>query len=250
MDADEPDHDEGSHGQPDEQGADVVERGVAGHDAPDAERAGRDRDREGERRDQVPEDELAVMHLGRTRDHGGREEHGQPSPFRVGPFALLDHSPAAFLMLARALQQELAPTVAHRVPDEATGLARHRGHTDHHGQIETALAGGDRGGPEGGRADEGDARPRRRHREEQEQVLPPGVDGDARGCEDHGRGPPARPRGRGRGRAHVAGDGLGALVRGAPDPASSAIPTMATIRPRKAELECPRRSSRSARRTP
>src|SRR6185312_5349251 len=38
---------------------------------------------------------------------------------------------------------------------------------------------------------------------------------------------------------HRSGEGLVALGSGAPDPASSAIPRMATIRPRKAELECP-----------
>ncbi len=88
-------------------------------------------------------------------------------------------------MLARALQKNLAPSVTHGVADEAADLARQGRHADDHGQIETSLAGGDSGGAQGGRADEGDTGPRRRHGHEQQQVFPPGRDGDARSGEAH-----------------------------------------------------------------
>ena len=172
---------------------------------------------------------------------GRGEEHREPAPPGVCPLAALDHLLAPLLVLAGSLEELAAPAVPDGVADEAAHLAGRRRHHDHRGKLEPSLAGRDAGQPQRGGADDGHAGPRRGHRDEEHEVLPPRArewppsPGCARTADLWSRttagGVPARRAARTR---HVVGDGSGApgaASWGASEPARSAMPTIAKSRP-------------------
>ena len=122
-------------------------------DPADSVGAGSHGHREPERCQEVPEYELAVLHLGRTGNDRRGDEDGEATPPRVGLFTSFEHPLTPVVMLARPLGELPAPVVADPVADETTELSGDRGDDDDRGQCRLALAGSNRRRRQSCRAD-------------------------------------------------------------------------------------------------
>src|ERR1700735_811671 len=96
-----------------------------GH-SPEAVRSCRDRQRERQGGNEVPDRELAVLHLRSAGNDRWSEEHGQAPPFRIGLLALVHQLLTAALPLAGPSQNLNAPAVADVITDQSTDFARNR----------------------------------------------------------------------------------------------------------------------------
>src|SRR4029079_1576375 len=107
-----------------------------------------------EGREQVPECELAVLHLRGARHNGGREEHGKSSPLLVGAFTLCHEGLPSCLVFAGPFEKVTAPPESDRIAEESARFPGDRRDEETRREVEGALTRRNACRPGGGCADE------------------------------------------------------------------------------------------------
>src|ERR1700733_2927801 len=81
------------------------------------------REREENRREEVPQCELVQLHLRCPRDDGGSKEDSHAPPLGIGPFTLVHQLLTTSLALAWTRQNLAAPAMADVVTDQTSGFS-------------------------------------------------------------------------------------------------------------------------------